>query len=140
MQITISTQNLIVSDRFRDYVADRAPKVEAFFHQSAELLIKITRHDHSRKSGPEDEVVLITHSGSKTLRSHASAGDKFAAFDVAFDKLLEQLRRNSDKRKVHRGKHSVPGASELSASDFAALDIEPVAAEVLLRNQKLRGE
>jgi ribosomal subunit interface protein len=140
MQITISTQNLIVSDRFRDYVADRAPKVEAFFHQSAELLIKITRHDHSRKSGPEDEVVLITHSGSETLRSHASAGDKFAAFDVAFDKLLEQLRRNSDKRKVHHGKHSVPGASELSASDFAALDIEPVAAEVLLRNQKLRGE
>lgn len=140
MQITISNHNLIVSDRFRDYVADRAPKVEVFFHQSAELLIKITRHDHSRKSGPEDEVVLITHSGSETLRSHASAGDKFAAFDIAFDKLLEQLRRNSDKRKVHRGKHSVPGASELSASDFASLDIEPVAAEVLLRNQKLRGE
>jgi len=34
----------------------------------------------------------------------------------------------------------VPGASELSASDFASLDIEPVAAELLLRNQKLRGE
>jgi ribosomal subunit interface protein len=140
MQITISANNLTVSDRFRDYVADRAPKIESFFHQSAELVVKVTRHDHSRGSGPEDEVVLVTHSGSETLRSHASASDKFAAFDVAFDKLLEQLRRNSDKRKVHRGKHSVPGASELSASDFAALDIEPVNADLLLRNKKLRGE
>lgn len=140
MQITISAHNLAVSDRFRDYVADRAPKVESFFHQSADLLVKVTRHDHSRSAGSEDEVELVTHSGAETLRSHASAGDKFAAFDVAFDKLLEQLRRNSDKRKVHRGKHGVPGASELSASDFAALDIEPVDAEVLIRNQKLRGE
>lgn len=140
MQVTISAHNLTVSDRFRDYVADRAPKIEHFFHQSADLLIKVTRHDHSRSSGPEDEIELVTHSGSETVRAHASAGDKFAAFDVAFDKLMEQLRRHSDKRKVHRGKHATPGASELSAHDFASLDIEPVDAEVLLRNQKLRGE
>lgn len=140
MQITISTHNLSVSNRFRDYVSERAPKIEQFFHQPAELIIKVTRHDHSRASGPEDEVHLVTHSGAETVRAHALAGDKFAAFDVSFDKLLDQLRRNSDKRKVHRGKHSVPGASELSASDFASLDINPVQAEVLLRNAKLRGE
>jgi hypothetical protein len=119
MQITISTHNLGVSKRFTDYVEERAPKIEQFFHQSAELIIKVTRHDHSRASGPEDEVHLVTHSGAETVRAHASAGDKFAAFDVAFDKLLEQLRRNSDKRKVHRGKHAASGTSGLSASDFA---------------------
>ena len=67
------------------------------------------------------------------LRAHASAADKFAAFDVAFDKLLEQLRRLSDKRKVHRGRHATPGAAELSASDFKALDVHPADAELLLK-------
>ena len=133
MQVTISAHNLIVSDRFRDYVAERAPKIEHFVHKSADLLVKVTRHDHSRNSGPEDELELVAHSGSDVLRAHASAADKFAAFDVAFDKLLEQLRRLSDKRKVHRGRHAVPGAAELTASDFKALDVHPADAELLLK-------
>ena len=64
MQVTISAHNLTVSDRFRDYVAERAPKIEHFVHKSAELLVKVTRHDHSRNSGPEDELELVAHSGS----------------------------------------------------------------------------
>jgi ribosomal subunit interface protein len=135
MQVTISAHNLIVSDRFRDYVAERAPKIEHFVHKAADLQVKVTRHDHSRQAGPEDELELVTHAGSDVVRAHASAGDKFAAFDVAFDKLLEQLRRLSDKRKVHRGRHGSPGASELSASDFRALDVHPVDAELLLSVQ-----
>ncbi len=138
MEIKISARNLTVSTRFNEYVADRAPKVEQLLHEAKEFSIKVTRHDHTRGAGPEDEVELTVFSGSAVIRAEAHASEKFAAFDIALAKLLERLRRESDKRKVHHGKHNTPGASELSASDFAALDIEPVSAEVLeslLQNQ-----
>ena len=132
MEVKISARNLTVSTRFNDYVAERAHKIEQFVHKPQEFSIKVTRHDHSRVNGPEDQVELTVFGSGQIIRAEAHAADKFAAFDVAFGKLTERLRRASDKRKVHHGRHSSLGASELSASDFAALDIHPVDADVLL--------
>ena len=131
MEISISARNLAVSQRFKDYVEERAHKVEQFAHKVQELSIKVTRHDHSRNSGPEDQVELTVHHGGHWVRAEANAADKFAAFDIAFGKLTERLRRASDKRKVHHGRHGSPGTSELTASDFAALDVTPVDLELL---------
>jgi ribosomal subunit interface protein len=132
MEIKISARNLAVSTRFNEYVAERARKIEQLAHKAQEFNIKVTRHDHSRVTGPEDQVELTVVDGGQVTRAEAHAADKFAAFDVAFNKLTEQLRRASDKRKVHHGRHGSPGTSELTATDFAKLDIHPVNVEVLL--------
>ena len=68
----------------------------------------------------------------QVIRAEAHAGDKFAAFDLAFGKLTERLRRAADKRKVHHGRHASPGTAELTATDFASLDVIPVDLQVLL--------
>ena len=132
MEINISTRNLSVSDRFRDYVEDRAHKVEQLAHKVETLEIKVTRHDHSKTAGTEDQVELTVFEPGHVVRAEAQAGDKFAAFDAALGKLSERLRRAADRRKVHHGRHGSIGASELSAHDFAELDIHPVDADVLL--------
>jgi ribosomal subunit interface protein len=132
MEVKISAKNLTVSERFRDYVDERAAKVDHLLHKATELVVKITRIDHAKHSGTEDQVELTVYGGGNIIRAEAHAQDKFAAFDVAYAKLTERLRRASDKRKVHRGLHGSHGVSELSATDFAELDITPVAAEVLL--------
>jgi ribosomal subunit interface protein len=132
MEISISARNLAVSERFKEYVAERAHKVEQFAHKVQELSIKVTRHDHSRNSGPEDQVELTVHHGGHWVRAEAVAADKFSAFDIAFGKLTERLRRASDKRKVHHGRHGSPGTSELTATDFAALDVVPADLELLI--------
>lgn len=132
MEINISTRNLQVSDRFKDYVSDRAPKVSQLSSRATALNIKVTRYDHSKNSGPEDRVELTVLEPGHVIRAEAQASDKFAAFDLAFGKLSERLRRASDRLKVHRGRHRNLSASELSASDFAALDVTPVSADVLL--------
>ena len=132
MQVNITARNLTVSDRFRDYVADRTHKVEQLTHKGQALDIKVTRHDHSKNSGPEDQVELTVFEPGHVIRAEAHAGDKFAAFDIALAKLSERLRRAADRRKVHHGRHSSLGASELSAHDFAELDIKPVDSDVLL--------
>lgn len=132
MEINITARNLSVSDRFRDYVSERSHKVEQLAHKVQSLEIKVTRHDHSKTSGPEDQVELTVIEPGHIIRAEAHAGDKFSAFDIAFGKLSERLRRAADRRKVHHGAHGSLGTSELTASDFASLDIHAVDADVLL--------
>lgn len=132
MELRISTKNLTVSDRFKDYVAEKSGKVEQFSHRPQELNIKVTRYEHSKTAGQEDQVELTVYEAGHVVRAEARAEDKFAAFDIAFGKLLERLRRYADKHKVHRGgNHRRVGTSELTASDFADLDITPVDHDLL---------
>jgi ribosomal subunit interface protein len=132
MEVKITARNLTVSDRFREYVSDRTHKVEQLAHKVQSLDIKVTRHDHSRNSGPEDQVELTVFEPGHVIRAEAHAGDKFAAFDIALGKLSERLRRAGDRRKVHHGHHGSIGTSELTAHDFAELDIRPADSDVLL--------
>lgn len=133
MELKISAKNLNISDRFRDYVEEKASKIDRYAHKPEELNIKVTRHEHSKTAGAEDQVELTVYEPGHIVRAEARASDKFAAFDIAFGKLTERLRRYSDKHKVHRGGgHKNLGASELSASDFASLDITPADHDVLL--------
>ncbi|MEL0200626.1 MAG: ribosome-associated translation inhibitor RaiA [Aquiluna sp.] len=135
MELRITAKNLTVSDRFRDYVSEKSGKVEQFAHRPQELNIKVTRHDHSKHSGQEDQVELTVYEPGHVVRAEAKSNDKFSAFDMAFGKLMERLRRYADKHKVHRGgRHKNMGTSELTASDFAALDVTPID------HDKLTGE
>ncbi len=132
MEVKITAKNLTVSDRFREYVNDRTPKVEQLAHRVQSLDIKVTRHDHSKNSGPEDQVELTVYEPGHVIRAEAHAGDKFAAFDLAFAKLSERLRRAADRRKVHHGHHGSISTSELAAHDFAEIDLTPADSDVLL--------
>lgn len=131
MEINISARNLTVSDRFREYVLDRAHKVEQLAHRTQSLTIKVTRHEY-KTSGLEDQVELTVVEPGHVIRAEAHAGDKFAAFDIALDKLSERLRRVGDKNKVHRGQHRQLSTSEMTAHDFAELDVTPANSDVLL--------
>lgn len=132
MEIRISAKNLNVSDRFREYVAEKSAKVEQFAHRPQELNVKVTRYDHSKSAGTQDQVELTVFEPGNIVRAEARADDKFSAFDIAFGKLLERLRRYADKHKPHRGgRHQHVGASELAANDFSQLDITPVDHDVL---------
>ena len=43
MELTFSTKNLTVSDRFRDYVSEKSGKVDQLAHKPEELLVKVTK-------------------------------------------------------------------------------------------------
>lgn len=133
MELKISARNLTVSERFREYATDRAAKVSQLAQRSQELNIKVTRHDHSR-GATEDQVELTVYEPGNVLRAEARASDKFAAFDLAFGKLLERLRRHNDRQNDHRANGTNQrnmGLSELAADDFAAIDLKPVDYHLL---------
>jgi len=131
MEINISARNLTVSDRFREYVLERAHKVEQLASRTQSLTIKVTRHEH-KTTGQEDQVELTVVEPGHIIRAEAHAGDKFAAFDIALGKLSERLRRAGDKHKIHRGQHRQASASDLSSHDFAELDVTPANSDILL--------
>lgn len=126
MELRISARNLTVSERFREYVSEKSGKVSQLSHKPQELNIKVTRHEH-RSAGVEDQVELTVYVPGQVVRAEARSSDKFSAFDMAFSKLVERLRRASDKQKIHRGGgHKNLGVSELTAADFAQIDIKPI--------------
>lgn len=126
MELRITARNLTVSERFREYVSEKSGKVSQLSHKPQELNIKVTRHEH-RSAGIEDQVELTVYVPGQVVRAEARSADKFSAFDLAFSKLVERLRRASDKQKIHRGGgHKNLGVSELTAADFAQIDIKPL--------------
>jgi hypothetical protein len=59
------------------------------------------------------------------VRAEAIADDKYGALDIAMDKLLERLRRDHDRRRVHRGRRvpeSVSQATSRLSDDSVGLN------------------
>lgn len=131
MDITITARGLQITDRFREYATEKAAKVESLASRPIELGVKVTRHAAARGAAGDDRVELTLIGPGPLVRAEASAGDKFAAFDLAFGKLVERIRAGKDRRKVHRGRHRPASLSEVAADGFSAVDVTPASADVL---------
>jgi len=130
MDIAITARGLDITDRFREYVAEKAEKVESLVPKTIALEIKVSRHAPGK--GPDDDRVELTVIGPGPLvRAEASAADKYAAFDLASAKLIERIRQSKDRRKVHRGRHRPMSLNEAATDAFAAVGVTPVSADVL---------
>lgn len=134
MDITITGRNMGITDRFRDYATEKAEKVEHLADRAQVLEIKVSRHHEKlgRTGHSGDDRVEMTLIGpGPVVRAEASGSDKYVAFDIVIDKLLERLRRAKDKKKVHRGKHRPVSLREASADGFSVVDITPATPEII---------
>ena len=98
METSIVGVGVGITDRFRSVVEDKAARIEHLAPRAQRVDIKIT-HRAYHNGRVEDDTVELTLTGKGPLvRAEATDGDKFAALDLAVDKLCEQLRRAKDKR------------------------------------------
>ncbi len=131
MDITLTGRNMGITDRFRDYATEKAEKVEHLADRALVLEIKVSRH-HEKNGRPGDDRVEMTLVGpGPVIRAESSGSDKYVAFDLAIDKLVERLRRAKDRKKVHRGKHRPVSLHEASADGFSVVDITPATPDVI---------
>ncbi len=131
MDITLTGRNMGITDRFRDYATEKAEKVEHLADRALVLEIKLSRH-HEKNGRPGDDRVEMTLVGpGPVIRAESSGSDKYVAFDLAIDKLVERLRRAKDRKKVHRGRHNPVSLHEASADGFRVVDITPASPEVM---------
>ncbi|WP_167047129.1 ribosome-associated translation inhibitor RaiA [Salinibacterium sp. ZJ454] len=131
MDISITGRNLGITDRFRDYATEKAAKVSHLADRAIAFEIKVSRHNEPRGSNPEDRVELMLIGPGPLVRAESGGSDKYVAFDLALDKLLERVRQAKDRRKVHRGQHRPTSLSEASAGGFSTTDITPADPDLI---------
>lgn len=102
MGVNVIGRNVSVTDRFREYVEDRAAKVEQLSPRAQTIDIKVSRQPNARVADSEMTVEVTVIGPGPAVRAEAHSSEKFSAFDLAFAKLLERLRRARDKAKDHR--------------------------------------
>jgi len=133
MDIVTTAKGLGLTDRFREYTTEKAEKIGSLADRAIALEIKVSRHSESKGPAGDDRVELTLIGPGPLVRAEASAADKYAAFDLAYAKLLERVRQAKDRRKVHRGRHRPTSLHEASAAGFAVVDITPASVEALER-------
>ena len=116
MEFMISGRNLTVSDRFREYADDKISKIASLGDKVQRVDAKVTKETKARQTAESLTVELTVLGRGPVIRAEASAADKFAAFDLAYNKLLERLRRARDRRKVHHGRHTPKSVTEATAA------------------------
>lgn len=131
MDITVTGRGVGVPERFEDYATEKADKVARLADKALALEIKICRHHETNGSSGDDRVELTLVGPGPIVRAEAGAGDKYAAFDLALDKLVERIRQAKDRRKVHRGQRRPTSLREASESGFRNAGLEAASVEAL---------
>lgn len=130
MDITITGRGVGIPDRFEDYATEKAEKVGQLAEKALALEIKLVRHHETNGSSGDDRVELTLIGPGPVIRAEAGAGDKYAAFDMALDKMIERIRQAKDRKKVHRGQHRPTSLGE-ATSNGRVLDVVPASADVI---------
>ncbi|MEV0617054.1 ribosome-associated translation inhibitor RaiA [Nonomuraea sp. NPDC050404] len=125
MDIIVKGRHTGVSDRFRDHVTTKLARIERLDNKLIRVDVEVSKERNPRLADQAERVELTIHSRGPAIRAEASADDRFAALDMALDKLEGRLRRLSDRRKVHHGNHAPPSVAEITATLPDAADLAP---------------
>ncbi|MCW5944433.1 MAG: ribosome-associated translation inhibitor RaiA [Cryobacterium sp.] len=121
-----------ITDRFRDYAEEKSQKVSHLADRAIAFEVKVSRHNEKNGVNGDDRVELTVIGPGPMVRAEATGQDKYAAFDLALDKLMERLRRAKDRGKVTKsGKRRPVSLREASGEGFKVVDITPVDPALL---------
>ena len=128
MEIVVTGRHVQVSERFRRHLDDKLAKVPQLAPRVQRLDVVVTHEANKRQSKACDRVEITCHVKGPVVRAEACADDKYGALDIAMDKLLERLRRDHDRRRVHRGRRVPESVAQATARLGNGLAIGEAAA------------
>jgi ribosomal subunit interface protein len=115
VEIVVTGRHVQVSERFRRHLDEKLAKVPQLAPRVQRLDVVVTHEVNKRQSKASDRVEITCHVKGPVVRAEACADDMYGALDVAMDKLLERLRRDHDRRRVHRGRHVPESVAKATA-------------------------
>jgi ribosomal subunit interface protein len=131
VDVTITGRNVEITDRFRDYATEKADKITHLDPKALAFEVKAIRHAESRGAKGDDRVELTVICKGPIVRAEAEGSDKYVAFDLAMEKLLERMRQSKDRRKIHWGHNRPTSLREAQDADFSVIDITPAPVELI---------
>ncbi len=128
MEIVVTGRHVQVSERFRRHLDEKLAKVPQLAPRVQRLDVVVTHEVNKRQAKGSDRVEITCHVKGPVVRAEASADDEYGALDIAMDKLLERLRRDHDRRRVHRGRRAPESVAQATARLDAATALSDASA------------
>jgi ribosomal subunit interface protein len=104
-----------VTDRFRTQVEDKIVRLERFAAKIIRVEVEVSKERNPRLADRSERVELTVLSKGPAVRAEAAADDRYAALDLALDKLLSRLRKAADRRRVHHGSRTPISVAQATA-------------------------
>jgi ribosomal subunit interface protein len=115
MDIVVKSRHCDVTEDFRAYVAEKITRLEKLDDRAIRVEVELSAERNKRLHDQSSRVEITVRTKGPVVRAEAAAEDKPAAFDVALDKLMAQLRRAADRKRVHHGQRSPRSLHEAAA-------------------------
>lgn len=126
MDVVVTSRHCSVSEEFRALVEEKLTRLEKLEDRVIRVEVEVSAERNKRQHDQASSVEITLHAKGPVVRAEAAAHDKAAALDLAVDKLMAQLRRAADRKRVHRGQHTPQSLQAAAAQPLppngAALD------------------
>jgi ribosomal subunit interface protein len=115
MDVVVKSRHCTVSDQFRSYVDEKIDRLEKLDDRVIRVEVEVSAEKNKRQHDQASRVEITLRTKGPVIRAEAAAEDKAAAFDLALDKLMAQLRKAADRKRVHRGSRTPMSLHEAAA-------------------------
>jgi ribosomal subunit interface protein len=130
MDVVVTGRHFEVSDRFRAHAEEKLSRLEKHDQRIIRVQVEVSAERNPRQQERAIKVELTAFSKGPVIRAEAAADDKMGALDLALDKMATQMRKASDRRRIHRGRHTpvsvgeaLAGTADVAVSDTADDDV-----------------
>ncbi len=95
MQLTISGQQVEITNPLRDYASEKIGRIEKHFDHvtTTNIVLHVEKNRHLAEA--------TIHAAGATLHANAEGGDMYAAIDSLADKLDRQVIKHKEKTTDH---------------------------------------
>jgi ribosomal subunit interface protein len=132
MDVVVTGRHCEISDRYRSHVEEKLIRLEKHDHRIMRVQVELDC-EANRQNDKAVKIELTAFSKGPVIRAEACAADKMAALDLALDKMASQMRRASDRRRVHRGRHAPVSVGQALSGGVA--EAAPAAEDETLERQ-----
>ena len=125
MEVVVTGRHCELSDRFRSHAEEKLARLEKHDHRIIRVHVEVDCETNPRQQDRSTHVELTAFSKGPVIRAEAAADHEMGALDLALDKMAEQMRRASDRRRVHRGRRTPVSVGQ------ALADVPPVEGDLV---------
>jgi ribosomal subunit interface protein len=126
VEIVVKSRHCEIKERFRQHIVDKLARLEKVDSRVIRVDVEVSREQNPRLAEVAERVELTVQSRGPVIRAEAAAPDKYAALDIAVEKLETRLRKVVERRRDHRRARG-PVAVGRSAAAVATTESPPGA-------------
>jgi ribosomal subunit interface protein len=125
MDVVVKSRHCSVAEEFRAIVEEKLARLEKLDDRVIRVEVEVTEEPNKRQHDQAHCVEITLRSKGPVVRAEAASTDKIAALDMAVDRVMAQLRKAADRKKVHHGQHA-PRSLHQAAATPPDLTVAPV--------------